>query len=269
MLASAFLFSLHLAVLKLASLTFHPFQIAFLRNLLGALVLGGWLLLTFKPASVRSVPLFAIRSVLGVAAGLALYFANANAPLASVALIFHARIFLLVALAGLALHERVSPTRWAAITIGFAGIALAISPTEAAGWSVGLLAALAAAVLSAGSQVAVKALTRDNPPLTIAAFSLLAFTVLSAPMAIPVWIAPTLPNLALILLASIFSALAALSAAKAFALAQASVVSPMDNSGIVLSAALGFMVFGEIPGWSVVAGAVLVLAAAFYVAQRT
>ncbi|WP_041633378.1 DMT family transporter [Magnetospirillum gryphiswaldense] len=268
MLASAFLFSAHLLILKHASLSLHPFQIAFLRNTMASVVLGG-MLLWVGPSMIRNGRTFALRCVLGTGAGLALYYANANAPLAAVTLIFHARIFLLLALASLVLKEQISPPRWLAIIMGFTGIIIVIMPDRTGGWSMGLLAATAAAALSSGSQIAVKALTRDNAPLTIAAFSQLAITALSAPMAIPVWLAPPLPAMALIGTAAAFSAMAALAAAKAFSLTQASVVSPMDNTGIVLSAALGFVFFGEVPGPGIVIGAILVLGGAFYVAQKT
>lgn len=62
---------------------------------------------------------------------------------------------------------------------------------------------------------------------------------------------------------------AALCAAKAFSLAPASIVSPMDNAGIVFSAALGYVFFSEVPNWNVAASAALIFFGCLIVVKRT
>lgn len=60
-----------------------------------------------------------------------------------------------------------------------------------------------------------------------------------------------------------------LAAAKAFSLAPASAVSPIDNTGIFISALIGWMIFGEVLSWNVVFGGLLVSISAVFVATRT
>lgn len=268
MLLSVFLFSSHLLVLKFVSLSMHPFQQAFIRNIIAALVLTGFYLAS-KPKPLRNFRLFFLRSVLGVGAGLMLNYANANAPLATVALLLNARIFPLTALAGYALQERIDSARWFGICVGFAGIFVVLMPNlNGAVWSLGILAALAASLMSSGSQIAVKALTNTNSALTVAAFSQLAFMFLSAPIGLYYWSAANVADIAMIGVAAAGSAGAALAAAKAFSMASASVVSPMDNTAVILASAMGFIFFGETPTWNVMLGAVLIFGGAYYVAAR-
>ena len=145
-------------------------------------------------------------------AGLMLNYANANAPLATVALLLNARIFPLTALAGYALQERIDSARWFGICVGFAGIFVVLMPNlNGAVWSLGILAALAASLMSSGSQIAVKALTNTNSALTVAAFSQLAFMFLSAPIGLYYWSAANVADIAMIGVAAAGSAGAAAS----------------------------------------------------------
>lgn len=268
MLASVFLFTAQLSFLKHASLSLHPFEVLFLRNAVAAAFMGAAFVLA-GPTLLVGWRVFAIRAGFGFLAGLCLFYANANAALAAVAIIFHARIFPLTGLARIALGERVSPRRWLGVATGFLGILVIVMPERWDAWSLGLLAALGAALLSAASQVAVKALTEDNAPLTVAAYSQLALAVLSAAPAVSVWKTPEPWELAAIAVGAAAGGLAMLAAAKAFSLAPASAVSPVDNTGIFVSALIGWAVFGEALSWNVALGGLLVSASAVFVASRT
>jgi drug/metabolite transporter (DMT)-like permease len=56
--------------------------------------------------------------------------------------------------------------------------------------------------------------------------------------------------------------------ARAFGSADASFVIPFDYSQLVFGALMGFALFGEIPAWTTVAGSLLIVMAAFYIARR-
>lgn len=268
MLGSVFAFSCQLAFLKHASLALDPLQVLFLRNAMAAIFFAVAFAVT-GPHRLRRGRIFTLRVGLGFLAGFFLLYANANAALAAVAIIFHARIFSLTGLAHLALGESVVMRRWLAMTTGFLGILLIVAPDRWDGWSLGLLAAVAAALLSSGSQIAVKALTADNAPLTIAAYTQLAFALLSAGPAYSVWRTLQMSELAVIAAGGISGGLAMLAAAKAFSLAPASVVSPVDNMGIFVSTLIGWAIFGETLSWNVAMGGLLISASSLYVAKRT
>lgn len=268
MLASVFFFTAQLSFLKHASLTLHPFEVLFLRNGVAAIFIGAAFVLA-APRALLGWRAFAIRAGFGFLAGLCLFYANANATLAAVAIVFHARLFPLTGLARLVLAERVSIRRWLGVAAGFAGVFLIVMPEHWDSWSLGLLAAVGAALLSAGSQIAVKALTEKNAPLTVAAYTQLAFAILSAPPAFSVWQAPQPWEMSAIAIGAAAGGLAMLAAAKAFSLAPASAVSPVDNTGIFVSALIGWLVFGETLTWHVALGGLLVSASAIFVAKRT
>ncbi|CDK97788.1 putative s-adenosylmethionine uptake transporter [Magnetospirillum gryphiswaldense MSR-1 v2] len=268
MLASVFFFSAQLSFLKHASLSLHPFEVLFLRNAVAAAFMGVAFVVA-GPTLLVGWRVFAIRAGFGFLAGLCLFYANANSALAAVAIIFHARIFPLTGLARLTLGERVSPCRWLGVAAGFLGILLIIMPERWNAWSLGLLAALGAALLSAASQVAVKALTEANAPLTVVAYSQLAFAIMSMAPAVSVWKAPEPWELAAITMGAAGGGLAMLAAAKAFSLAPASAVSPVDNIGIFVSALIGWVIFGETLSWNVALGGLLVSVSTIFVTTRT
>jgi drug/metabolite transporter (DMT)-like permease len=268
MLASVFLFTAQLSFLKHASLTLHSFEVVFLRNMISAIFIGAIFVLR-GPTRLVGWRVFSLRVGFGFMAGLCLFYANANAALAAVAIIFHARIFPLTSLARFALNERVSPYRWFGVFTGFLGILMIVMPEHWDRWSVGLLAAVGAALFSAVSQIAVKSLTDDNAPLTVVAYSQLAIAALSVGPAVSVWTVPETWELSAIAMGAIAGGMAMLAAAKAFSLAPASAVSPVDNLGIFVSALIGWLVFGETLSWNVALGGVLVSASAVFVTTRT
>lgn len=269
MLASACLFSGQLAIFKAASVSIHPFELSFLRNLfaLAPLVI---MAIASPPAIIVGVPLLVLRAMLGVGGSLALFYANAHVPLATVAILFHARVFPLSVMARLLLHEQISVSRWVAIAVGFSGVVIVCVPAIAgSATTIGITAAVIAALLSSGSQISVKALTRSNTPLTVAFFGQLALSIFSAPAALAVWSWPIGRELLLITAAAVAGGLAAYAAARAFSLASASSLGSADNTGIIVSGVLGFAIFGEVPHWTVFAGAVLMFGAAHYIARWT
>lgn len=269
MILSALSFSIQLAILKLATHRLHPLEVLVLRNVFAAIPLGIAALFT-PPSRPKGIALYILRAGLGVGASATLYTANSLAPLALVMLLFNARLFPMGLMASMFLGERISHQRWLYMLLGFAGIAIAIAPTMAGqSKALGVSLGIAAAILSASSQISVKKLTQNNGALSIALYSQLLLFLLSIPLAIPVWSPPQVSDIVMIAIAASFGGLAALSAAQALRLAPATIVSPIDYTAIIFSALLGYVMFSETPTWNTMVGALLIGVASFRIVKST
>lgn len=269
MLLSAIMFSLQLSILKYASLAIHPLEVVTLRNTMALIplaVLAAW----NRPTLPVQLNLFLLRSLLGVATAAAMYSSTALSPLAVITLIFNARIFPLSVIANIVLGEHVSRRRLLLITAGFSGIAVTLLPRiENYSVEFGVVLAGAAALLSAGSQLCVKALTNRNSALTVSLYGQIGLCLLSIPLSISVWTTPTLVELSIVATAASFGGVASLAATHAFKSAPATVVSPVDNTAVAFSALLGFLLFNEVPSWYLAFGAVVVFLSSYCIARYT
>jgi drug/metabolite transporter (DMT)-like permease len=72
----------------------------------------------------------------------------------------------------------------------------------------------------------------------------------------------------LLVLFGVFNGMAHLMFARAFALAPVSVLAPFEYSPLLIGGVIGFLIWAEVPGWTTLAGACLVVAAGLYNVYR-
>jgi len=72
----------------------------------------------------------------------------------------------------------------------------------------------------------------------------------------------------LLVLFGVFNGMAHLLFARAFALAPVSVLAPFEYSPLLIGGVIGFLIWAEVPGWTTLAGAALVVAAGLYNVHR-
>jgi len=244
----------------------HPFVIGFTRALFGLLVVLPWIL--SRPAMLRSHYRFRhlLRAALKLAALVAFFAAYASAPLADVtAIAFTAPIFVTVG-AWIFLGESPRAQRVLAAIVGFAGVLLVLQPGRAAGLSTGLLLALLGALLTAVIQLILKPMSGRDSTETLVAWNLILTVPIAAVPAFPVWSMPTPGEWMLLAAQGALGALNMGLATKAFSLAEASLIVPIDFLRLPIVAGLAFALFGQtVPlttwlGGTVIFGATLLMA---------
>ena len=165
-------------------------------------------------------------------------------------------------LATVMLGERMNGLRALAIALGFAGVLVMLRPGYAA-ISPAALAVLAGAFCYAISHVFTKRLSGTDCPLAI----LFYMTVIQLPMALlpslPHWVWPSAARWPWVVLVGLTALSAHYCLTRAFRLADASVVVPLDFLRLPLIALVGLVFYGETLKLWVVAGTALVLAAAW------
>ncbi len=252
----------------LADSGMHVFEIVFLRNLAGLIVLIPWFLKNGTSAMKTQRPgLYFVRGLFGFISMLAWFWAVTTIPLAeAVALNFTAPIFGTV-LAIFVLREVVRLRRWVAIIVGFLGAMIILRP-GAIEPSTGTYLALLAAATMACSITCVKMLSRTESTPAMVAWAQIIILPMSFLPAMYVWEMPSLEALVVVAAMGLCATFGHLFFTRAYAIADATYVMPFDFSRLIFSAIIGFIFFAQEPDIYVWVGAAVIFASSVYIAMR-
>lgn len=268
MLFSTFLFAGMHATIRTVSAELHAFEIAFFRNLFGFLIVVPWLVrYGVGPLRTRRPGLHLLRVAFNIVAMLSFFMALTIAPLAEVtALNFTAPIFATL-LAIPIFKETVRLRRWTAILIGFAGVLLILRPGFGA-ISTGQILALLAAMAWSCALLVIKRLGETDSSITIIAWMALLMIPASFVPALFVWQTPSLGALGWLVLIGLLGNGGQLAMTESLKMADTSIVMPIDFFKLIWVAALGYVLFAEVPDLFVWIGAAVIFASTAYIAYR-
>jgi drug/metabolite transporter (DMT)-like permease len=188
------------------------------------------------------------------------FWAITQIPLAEVFALEFTTPLWVALLAPLILRERMTLPRLAAVVLGFIGALIVIRPTGVAiGW--GTASALACAVGYAFSYIAMKQLTRTEAPLTILFWLCVCQGIYATVLTLGhlTWPDPT--TWGWLVVVSLAGLAAHYCIARAFALADATIVTPMDYLRVPLIALVGWLVYAEVLDPLVLIGGAVIAAA--------
>lgn len=189
-------------------------------------------------------------------------------PLAeATALQFTLPIFATI-LGAVVLREPTGWHRWSAVALGFVGVIIVTQPGSGHIATLGILSGLMGALLSAGVSILLRQIGTTEP----AATTVFWFSALSVP---PLGIAFALyatphgwETWALMIAVGLAGGIAQLFMTAALSAAPVSVVVPMDYTGLIWAALLGWAAFGTLPSWSTWLGAPVIIASGLYIVWR-
>jgi len=210
----------------------------------------------------------AARAVLVVGAITGLIVALSLLPLADVYAIGMSLPILTTALSVPILGEKVDGRQWAAIAVGFAGGVVAANPAgDMLQW--GTLAAVGSTLCFAVFFNLTRRLSATEGNATILFYSNAAVMAVSGLLAAASgWSAPGALDLGIFAVVGILAGLGQYLTTNAFRLAPVAVVAPFEYAALPFGAAIGFMVWGDVPGPHVWGGASLILASGLYLLYR-
>lgn len=219
---------------------------------------------TLRPANPGWV---ALRTVVGVIAGMGSFFAFSRLPLAQVYAILFAAPLLVTILSIPILGERVGAHRWAAVIAGLAGVLIVLRP-GAQPLDPGHGAALAAALGSAMTAVILRKLGRSERPLVLLMWPMLGnFVATGASLALN-YRPMELAHLALAGVIACLGLLAGFLLILAYRAGEAVIVAPMQYSQILWATAYGWVFFGEVLDLPTVLGAAIIIGSGIYIVWR-
>jgi drug/metabolite transporter (DMT)-like permease len=213
-----------------------------------------------RPGILRSHYRFrhVLRAALKLGSLVAFFAAFATSPLADVtAIAFTAPIFVTVG-AWIFLSESPRVVRVIAVTVGFVGVMLVLRPGQHDGIPIGLSLALLGALLTAVIQLILKPMSGRDSTETLVARNLIVTVPIAAIPAYYFWTSPTQAQWLLLALQGVLGALNMGLVTRAFSLADASLIVPIDFLRLPFVAVLAFIVFGQsVPATTWIGGLVI------------
>lgn len=175
---------------------------------------------------------------------------------------------LVAALAGPLLGEWVGWRRGIAIAVGFLGVLIAVRPGLGAVHPAIIYSFLAMAAY-AFFMLLTRHLAPYDPPLVTLFYSMFAGAVFGAPFAIMDWVWPEhWTTWAVLLSLGVLGGCGHFLFILAYARAPASTISPFIYSELITIAALGYLVFGDVPDVWTLTGASVIIASGIYLIHR-
>src|SRR5258705_9763211 len=267
MLLGVFMFSFGDAMGKFMVATYSVGQLLWLRACAALLVLARRMWKQRAALLQLERPwLQLLRVTLSTIEVAAFFTAPVFLPLADVITYSLACPIFVTALSGIVLHEKIGWRRWSAVLIGFCGVLIALRPSsQTVSWPA--LIALAGSTSFALLMLITRSL-RATPDIVLASTQFIGTFTLGALLSPVGWVAPSLGRLGLFALAGCISVSALMCVNRSLKLARASVVVPYQYSMIVWAVMFGYVVFGDVPQASTVAGAAIIIGAGFYIFLR-
>lgn len=161
------------------------------------------------------------------------------------------------------LKERAGPARWAALIIGFAGVLIVANPGLDS-LTLGAIFALLNAVMLGTVTVAVRGMTRTESVKTLLIWQLATVLIFHSLL---LWFGvkwPTPRDLSLFVMCGLANLVGQVFWTKALMLAPATAVSPFFYFMLVWAAAIGFVVWNNVPTPALMAGSCIVVASGLF-----
>lgn len=207
-------------------------------------------------------------------------------PLADIEAIRFSAPLMITLLSVFMLGEKVGPRRWVALMVGFLGVLLIVKPGSA-NFNLGSVFILLSVLFYALMVILTRKLKSNDSSATMSYFSSQVYLLLALLLAPLPFIVGELsnphPSIAFVLRAwsmpslvdfLIMSGLGLIWAvwmylmSRAYSLAEASVVAPFEYVSLPINIMWGFLIWGDIPTWVTIAGALLTLSSGLYVLYR-
>lgn len=270
MLLAVACFSLMDAGMKQLSASYPTLQVTFLRGAASLPFVLVWVLATAGPRSLIPVRwgLHLLRGLLGMAMIGCFVFALRSLPLSTAYTIYFVAPLLIAALSVPLLGEQVGPRRWIAIGIGLVGVLVVLRPGVDGFISIPGLMVLLAATAYAVAAITVSMLTRTDTPQSMVVWFLVILALGAGLLAIPDWQALKWRHAGLIAGMGLAGAGGQVALTRAFQLGEASLIAPLEYTGLVWVIGWDLLFWGVLPDRWTWLGAGIIVASGLYLLHR-
>lgn len=205
----------------------------------------------------------------------------ASQPLGDIAALRNAIPLVITLLSVVFLGEQVGLRRWLALVVGFVGVFFIVKGGSAT-FNIGAIFTLLAVLFYSLSAIVTRKLTEDSSA-TMAYYSAVVYIVGSlilTPIVLAIgpvpnahpsiafllrpWAVPGITHLAILLGLGLVWASGMYCSARAYSMAEASVIAPFENVVLPINVMWGFLLWGDVPSWLMLFGASLTLMSGIY-----
>lgn len=218
-----------------------------------------------------------VRALIGASSMGLGFFALTRLPLPEATAIGYAAPLLIVMFSAILLKERVHAFRWTAVIVGLLGVVIILWPrlTLLTGGAplgdseaVGAIAAMGGAVLTAFAMMQVRKLVQTERTEAIVIYFFVSASVLSLATIPFGWAMPTPEQAVLLIGAGFAGGIGQLLLTSCYRYADMSVIAPFEYVSLLLTLAIGFVVFGDVPTLAMIVGALIIVASGIAVILR-
>ena len=252
------------ALVKFLGARLPAMEILFFRSLVGfCLVLPVFLRNPLEPFRTQRFGMHLARGVTGAIGNACFFWTMTHLLLADAMALQFSRPLFAIPLALLFLGEVAGIHRTLVSVIGFAGILIYARPFTDGfepGAFVGALGALAGALVV----ICIKRLQTTESTRVIMFYYAFWNTVFAAIPAFWFWITPTLPEFALLMVVGVLGIIGQTLITQGLSHGDATALLPLDYSRVLYAGAIGYLLFGELPGLWSLAGMAVILSASLY-----
>lgn len=270
MLAAVACFSLMDAGMKQLSGSYPTLQVTFLRGAASLPFVLVWVLASAGPRSLIPVRwgLHLLRGLLGMTMIGCFVFALRSLPLSTAYTIYFVAPLLIAALSVPLLGETVGPRRWVAIGIGLVGVLVVLRPGVDGFISVPGLMVLLAATAYAVAAITVSMLTRTDTPQSMVVWFLALLALGAGLLAFPDWQPLQWRHAGLIAGMGLAGAAGQVALTRAFQLGEASLIAPLEYTGLVWVIGWDVLFWGVLPDGYTWLGGAIIVASGLYLLHR-
>lgn len=270
MLAAVACFSLMDAGMKQLSGSYSSLQVTFLRGAASLPFVLVWVLATAGPRSLIPVRwgLHLLRGVLGMTMIGCFVYALRTLPLSTAYTIYFVAPLLIAALSVPLLGEQVGPRRWVAIGFGLVGVLVVLRPGVGGFISLPGLMVLLAATAYAVAAITVSMLTRTDTPQSMVVWFLALLALGAGLLALPDWQPLQWGHAGLIAGMGLAGAAGQVALTRAFQLGEASLIAPLEYTGLVWVIGWDLLFWGALPDRYTWLGAAIIVASGLYLLHR-
>ena len=263
--AAMLLFGVVPPSVRLLSDTMSPFQIVFIRGLIGAAAIAGYFAWRgFHNLKTRRYRFHLMRATVNFIGMVMWFWALNHVVLAKGVAVHFVMPLFIVLFAALFLRERIGLRRVCAVAAGFAGVLIILRPGVIA-FGFPEFAILGSAALYAAATIFLKVIVREESPLSVTFHTNLLIALWCLVPTILFWEPISADDILPILGLGICGMIAPALVATALQTAEASLISAFDFLRLPFTALFAFVLFREIPDTFVWVGAAVIFASAWYI----
>ncbi|WP_439576764.1 DMT family transporter [Elioraea sp.] len=246
-------------------------QIVFFRSVVSLIALspmirreGG-----VKVLATRRFGWHVLRTVAGFGGMFTTFYGYAHLPLAEVTALGFTMPLFLTALSIPFLGEQVGIRRWSAVMVGFLGVLLILRP-GAGDIALGpALVVVFGAVCWAVAMIAIRRMGEvGESNVVIVAWFSIGGTVLAGTLTLFAWVTPSPQQFAILVGVGLVSTLAQLLITEGYRRGETTLVAPFEYTGILWTAVIGLVVWGEQPAPTMLAGVAVLVVSGLYILHR-
>lgn len=247
----------------------HVIQLLFVRSCIIALLMATFYASRKKLSVLKPVRTTAqcIRGLIGFLAPFAFFLSLKYLPLTAATVVFFSNIFIITLASAIFLKEKVGVYRWSAVAIGYVGVFIAIEP-DGDGELFGYLMVLLSSAVYTFLFISGKKLSSTESSASLVLFYNLGVGVVALFWLPGAWASLT-PNESIgLLLVAVLAVFGQYCVTQAFAIAEASLLAPLNYTSLVITIAFDWLLWQVVPGVQTIIGATIIVASSAFVIYR-